>query len=74
VGNKKVGNCEITPQALWSIAKSLVKSDGSNAQTVVHRPLGIPYHQNEKASAIAGRRNILSIRVDILTGQRLSHN
>jgi hypothetical protein len=46
----KVGNCEVTPQALWSIVKSLIKTD---APTAVHGPLGITYHPNHKANTIA---------------------
>jgi hypothetical protein len=48
----KVGNCEVTPQALWSIAKSLMKKDGPKAPTTIHGPLGITYHPNEKANMI----------------------
>jgi hypothetical protein len=45
----KVWNCEVTPQALWPIAKSLIKAwtKGTNG------PLGITYQPNEKANVIA---------------------
>jgi hypothetical protein len=36
-----IGNCEVTPQALWSIAKSIMKRDGPKEPTAVHGPLGI---------------------------------
>jgi hypothetical protein len=49
----KVGNCEVTPQALQPTAKSLIKKDGPKAPTAVHGQLGITYHTNEKANAIA---------------------
>jgi hypothetical protein len=49
----KVGNCEVTPQALWPIPKSLMKRDGPKAPTAVYDPLGAIYHPNEKANAIA---------------------
>jgi hypothetical protein len=49
----KVGNCEVTPQALWPTAKSLVERDGPKASTAVHGSLGITYQRNEEASAIA---------------------
>jgi hypothetical protein len=49
----KVGNCEVSPQALWPIAKSLMKRVGSKVPTAVHGHLGITYHPNEKASATA---------------------
>jgi hypothetical protein len=60
----EVGNCEVTPQALWSIAKSLMKKDGPKAPTAIHGPLGITDHPNEKAKAIA----------DYLENQFTSHD
>jgi hypothetical protein len=59
----KVGNWEVTPQALWPIVKSLVKRDGPKAPTTVHGPLGIIYHLNEKANVI----------VDCLENHSTSH-
>jgi hypothetical protein len=38
---------------LWPIAKSLMKRDGPKAPIALHGPLGIQYHPNEKANAIA---------------------
>jgi hypothetical protein len=32
----KVGKCEVTLQALWPIAKSLMKRAGTKASTAVH--------------------------------------
>jgi hypothetical protein len=49
----KVGNCEVTPEALWSIAKSLMKREGQNAPIAVHDPLRITYHPNELINVIA---------------------
>jgi hypothetical protein len=49
----KVRNCEVTPQALWPIAKLFMKRDGPKAPTAVHGPLGITYHPNEEAKVIA---------------------
>jgi hypothetical protein len=50
----KAGNCEVTPQAMWPMAtKSLMKRDGPKAPTVVHGHIGLTYHPNEKANAIA---------------------
>jgi hypothetical protein len=34
----KVGNCEVTPQALWPTAKSLMKRDGTKATNPYSRP------------------------------------
>jgi hypothetical protein len=45
----KVGNCKVTPQALWPIAKSLMTRDEPKAPTAIHGPLGITYQPNEKA-------------------------
>jgi hypothetical protein len=41
------------PQALWPIAKSLMKRDGQKATTPLHGPLGITHHPNKKANVIA---------------------
>jgi hypothetical protein len=39
----KIGNCEVTSQAIWPVVKSLIKMDGPKALTVVHGPLGLKY-------------------------------
>jgi hypothetical protein len=44
----KAGNCEVTPQALWPIAKSFMKRDGPKAPIAVHDPLRITQHPKEK--------------------------
>jgi hypothetical protein len=49
----KVRNCKDTPQAMWPIVKFLMKRDGPKALTIVHGPLGITYHSDENANAIA---------------------
>jgi recombination DNA repair RAD52 pathway protein len=49
----KLGNCEVTPQALWPIAKSLMERNRPKTPTAVHVPLGIKYHPNEKVKVIA---------------------
>jgi hypothetical protein len=36
----KVGNCEVTSQALCPVVKLLIKMDGSKVPTAVHGPLG----------------------------------
>jgi hypothetical protein len=50
----RIGNSEVTPQAIWPIAKSLMKRGGPKAPTAIHGLLGLKYHQLEKANAIAG--------------------
>jgi hypothetical protein len=47
----KIANCEVTPQAIWPIAKSLVKRDGPREPTVIHGSLGLKFHPLEKAKA-----------------------
>jgi hypothetical protein len=44
---------EVTPQALYPIAKSLMRRDGPKAPAALHGPLGIIYHPKEKANVIA---------------------
>jgi hypothetical protein len=50
---RKIGNCEITLQGIWPIAKSLLKRDGPRAPTAIHGPLGLKFLSLEKANAIA---------------------
>jgi hypothetical protein len=59
-----IGDCEVTPQALGIIAKSLMKRDGPKAPTTIHGHLGITYQQNEKVNVIA----------DCLENQFTSHD
>jgi hypothetical protein len=61
---KKVGNCDVTPQDVWPIEKSLMKRDGPKEPAAIHGPLGITYHPNEKANMIA----------DCLENQFTSHD
>jgi hypothetical protein len=61
----KVGNCEVIPQAMWPIAKSLMKRDGPKAPAAVHDPLGIAYHPNEKANVIVDCLAILFTNHDL---------
>jgi hypothetical protein len=49
----KISNAEVTPQAIWPIAKSLLKRDGPRAPTTIHVASGLIFHQSEKANAIA---------------------
>jgi hypothetical protein len=49
----KTENCEVTPHAIWRIAKSLTKRAGPKAPTIIHGPLGPAFYPSEKASAIA---------------------
>jgi hypothetical protein len=50
---KKLENTELTPQAIWPIAKSLDNRDGPRAPTAIHGLLGLKYHPEDKANAIA---------------------
>jgi hypothetical protein len=48
----KIENCEVTPQAIWAIAKSLTKR-GEQTATAIHGPLGPVFYPNEKTKVIA---------------------
>jgi hypothetical protein len=49
----KLANTELTPSAIWPIAKSLTNRDGPRAPTAIHGLLGLKYHPEDKANAIA---------------------
>jgi hypothetical protein len=46
----KPANTELTPQAIWPIAKSLTNRDGPRAPTAIHGLLGLKYHPEDKAN------------------------
>jgi hypothetical protein len=48
----KIGTSEVTPQAIWSIEKSLMKRDGPRASIAIRGPSGFKFHPSEKANAI----------------------
>jgi hypothetical protein len=50
---RKIGNCEVTPQAIWSIVKSLIKRDGPRVPISIHATLSLKYQSLVKATAIA---------------------
>jgi hypothetical protein len=49
----KIANTDVTPQAIWPVAKSLMKRDGAKKPTAIHGPFGLTFHPLEKANAIA---------------------
>jgi hypothetical protein len=49
----KIGNADVTPQAIWPIAKSLLTRDGPRAPTAIHGVSGLKFLPSEKANAIA---------------------
>jgi hypothetical protein len=49
----KIGNCEVRPQAIWLIAKSVTNRDGPTAPTAIHGPSGLKFHLLQKANAIS---------------------
>jgi hypothetical protein len=49
----KIGNAEVTPQAIWPIAKSLLKRDGPRAPIAIHGASGLKFHPTRKANATA---------------------
>jgi hypothetical protein len=49
----KIENCEVTPHAIWPIAKSLTKRGGPKAPNAIYGPLGPAFYPSEKANVIA---------------------
>jgi hypothetical protein len=49
----KMGNCEVTPQAIWPMAKAILNRDEPKAPTVIHGYSGLVFLPLEKANAIA---------------------
>jgi hypothetical protein len=49
----KIGNTGVTPQAIWPIAKSLLKWDEPKEQTAIHGHLGLKFHPSQYTNAIA---------------------
>jgi hypothetical protein len=49
----KLCNCEVTPQAVWPIAKSLLRRDEPKAPTAIHGPSGLKFYPKDKANVIA---------------------
>jgi hypothetical protein len=49
----KIGNAEVTPQAIWPTAKSPLKRDVPRAPTAIHGASGLKFHLLEKTNAIA---------------------
>jgi hypothetical protein len=45
-----IENCEVTPQAIWPIPKSLTKRGEPNAPAAIHGSLGPVFYPNEKAN------------------------
>jgi hypothetical protein len=49
----KLANCEVAPQAIWTIAKFLSKRGGQKEPSAVHGPLGPIFDPIAKANIIA---------------------
>jgi hypothetical protein len=49
----KLANTEVTPQAVWPIAKFVANKDGPRASTVIHGPSGPKFQPVDEAIAIA---------------------
>jgi hypothetical protein len=52
-GEKKTANCEVIPQAIWPIAKSLRKRCEPKTPSEILYPLGRLFYPIDKANAIA---------------------
>jgi hypothetical protein len=50
---KKKSSAEVTPQAIWPIAKSLLNRDVPRAPTAIHVASGLKFHPSDKANATA---------------------
>jgi hypothetical protein len=50
----KIGNCEVTPQAIWPIVRLLMKRDGPKEPTAIHGHSGLKYHPLKKANMMTG--------------------
>jgi hypothetical protein len=69
----KLANCEVTPQAIWPIVKSLIKRGGSETPSAIHGPLGPTCYSDDKVNVIqtAYRTSSPSMtRVTLTTGNR----
>jgi hypothetical protein len=49
----KIGNTEVTPQAIWHIAKALLKRYRPREPTAIRGSSCLKFHPSEKANAIA---------------------
>jgi hypothetical protein len=49
----KLANTDVSPEAIWPIAKSFMKRSGPKEPTAIHGPFGLTFHLLEKANAIA---------------------
>jgi hypothetical protein len=49
----RMGKCEVTPQAIWSIATALLNRDTPKAPSAIHGYTGLKFHSHDKANAIA---------------------
>jgi hypothetical protein len=47
-----MGNCEVTPQAIWPIAKSLIKRGEPKAPSAIHDSSSPIFYQIDKANMI----------------------
>jgi hypothetical protein len=48
----KIKSAEVTPQAIWPIAKSLRKKGGPRSPTAINGATGLKFHSSGKANAI----------------------
>jgi hypothetical protein len=48
----KIENCEVTPQVIWSTAKSPTKRGDPKATIAIHGPLEPVFYPSEKANII----------------------
>jgi hypothetical protein len=49
----KLSNCDVTPQVIWPITKSLMNRDGPRAPTAIHGSSAFKFLLTDKSKAIA---------------------
>jgi hypothetical protein len=59
----KLANTELTPPAIWPIAKSLTNRVDPRAPVAIHGLLGLKYHPVDKANATATAKKTSSHRI-----------
>jgi hypothetical protein len=67
----KIANTDVTPQAIWPIAKSLMTRDGPQDPTAIHGPFGLTFLPLEKVNTTADCLEMTCVTKTINGGWRL---
>jgi hypothetical protein len=68
---KEISNTEVTIQAIWSIAKFLLKRDGPRTPTAIHGPSGLKFHPSEKSKKLLTTNTMTCVTKTMNGGWRL---